>query len=228
MRGARATAGAVVAIALSVLGGCGEGEQGTVAAVAETAPAATPEQPERRGPQALAAGALVRLGEASPRWTERKARRPDLRCASRPFEAARATAATDRFELDETSVQESVAVFSDEAASRRAYARLNSDTSMSCLRQRARRRMAEQTEGPPTRPEVTRAESLGKWGVATRLSATGPSQIGTVRGIIDAVHARVGRGVGALMIVSGPGVVSEELYEDVVAEFKRRLDEALG
>jgi hypothetical protein len=106
--------------------------------------------------------------------------------------------------------------------------RLNSPQSTECLRRNARIRMSEQTEGPASRPRLIRVETVGRRARALRFVATAPSQLGLVEGLIDAVHVRVGRGIGALAIVSGPAPVGEALYDDLVAAFRRRLHGALG
>jgi hypothetical protein len=217
---------------VSVLAGCGE-NHATSAGSGRVAPATTATHPAahphpRLSDRALAGGALVRVADLAPGWRRFGAAIPDLRCSSRPFQAAHAGATTERLTLENTSIQERVEVFSSVAASRKAFARLNDPVSIACLRRTAYVRMSEQTEGPPTRPQLARTESLGSSGRAIRFTATAPSQIGVVHGVIDAVHVRVGRGVGALAIVSGPTIVSEEAYEAVVAAFQRRLRAALG
>lgn len=223
---------ALVVIALSLLGGCGEDAATTVPPAAETTlrdeRPAKPASPAPRGDRALAASAVLRRADLSSGWGDSKASVPDLRCSSRPFRSALAKVDSRLLELEQTSVQETVAVYRTPAEGRRAFGRLNSDPSIECLRRRARARMSKQTEGPPTRPEIARAESVGRWGAAMRFTSEGPSQVGTVRGIIDAVHVRVGRGVGALLIASGPSAPAGEVYEEVVAAFRERLDDAFG
>lgn len=181
-----------------------------------------------RGEQALVRSAFVRLADAGYGWREQQAFAPNLRCRSGPFRGARARASSGRFVGDNASFEEIVAVFRDAGESRRALARLDARASIACLARTARERMTEQAEGTATRPQLERSEAIGADGMALRFVATAPSQFGIVHGVIDAVHMRAGRGVGALLIVSGPRVVSEDVYERVVALFSRRLRAALG
>jgi len=211
-----------VVIALSFIA-CGDDQAASVRSdtqanrEAEPAPAA----------RSIAETALLQLADLPADWHARS-RPPDLRCPSSPFRAADARAASSAFLEENTGIQESVGVFRTAAASRRAFARLNSPASMACVRRNARREMSEQTAGEASRPALARVESLGRWVTVSRFTATSASQIGIVSGVIDAVHARVGRGVGALVIASGLGPVRDELYDDVIAAFTRRLRQAFG
>jgi hypothetical protein len=223
----------VVVLALLAGTGCGGAAHRADPAAAQPrrasgpAPQARPALARPRDDRALAAAALLAPGDLRG-WSPHPAAAPDLRCASRPFRTARAKATSDRFVREETVVQESVAVFRTTAASRRAFARLNSPASMGCLKRNVRRRMSEHVEGVVSRPQVVRVDASGPTIHAIRFASTAESQIGTVHGVIDAVHVRVGRGIGALLVVSGPALVTDEGYDAIVAAFRRRLDGALG
>ncbi len=213
-------------VALCFLAGCGQEHPSATHSGTAARTTARP-TPVAHGDRALVASALVQRTDFSEQWEESSVPAPDLRCSSAPFRTAASSAASHRLQLQDTTFQELVGVFGTPAASRAAYARLNSPASMACLRHNARVRMSERTEGEASRPELVRAEPVGRWGKAVRLRATGPSQVGVVHGTIDAVHVRVGRALGALMIVSGPAAVSETRYEQIVAAFTRRLHDAL-
>lgn len=218
-----------VAVVLACLAGCG-GEHATSSSSTSTAPAQTSRQDDgpQSGDQALVQRALITADDLSAPWREESEKAPELGCSARPFRRARARAATNRLELDDTEIQLSVASFGTLAASREGFARLNGSRALACLRRNVRRRMTERGEGEASRPVLIRGEDLGGWGTAFRYSATVPSQLGLVDGLIDAVHARVGRGVGALVVVASPRPLDIEDYEDVLAALKRRMDEAFG
>lgn len=203
---------------------------------ARTRPAATraravlhaPPPAGARGDRALALAALVRRADVPARWTEQRAIKPELHCRSRPFRGARTSATSARFVQENTSFEETVAIYRDVAASRRALTRLDGRASIACLLRSVHAHMNEQTEGTATEPQLARSEAIGANGLALRFTASGESQVGVVQGVIDAVHLRAGRGLGALLIVSGPNVIDEAVYERVVALFERRLHAALG
>jgi hypothetical protein len=222
------------AAGLSACGGAGPTSAGSRAASARTQPSRT--QPSRhappaggkRGERALAHAALVRLADLSRPWREQQAFRSGLRCRSQPYRGARLRVSSGRFVQDNASFQETVAIFRDAAGSRRALARLDSRGSLACLVRTARQQMSDQAEGPATVPQLVRSEPIGRAGKALRFTATAPSQVGEVRGVIDAVHVRAGRGVGALLVVSGPQIVRDDVYDQVMTLFARRLHAALG
>ncbi|HMJ01643.1 MAG TPA: hypothetical protein VK506_01805 [Conexibacter sp.] len=233
MRFPTSIVGVLVAVAAVAVGGCGE--ERTAGERDRTSSAATAPREERPAEQAtsvppdartLPKRALVQLADLPSGWGRELTSVPDLRCSLRPFAKAR-TAAT-RYRQGRTAVQETVGIFPTAAASRRSYALLNARSSMDCVRRNARRRMSEQAQGPASRPEVARVDPLGRWGKAIRLISSVATQIGKTGGYIDVVHVRVGRGVAALVILSGPRVVDEVVYEDVVAALERRLRDALA
>lgn len=222
----------VLLFATAVLCACGAagsagGRARPVAAPARAARQAAPPA-GAESERAHVRSALVRLADLRTGWRAQRAFESDLRCRSRPFRGARARVVSGRFVSDNASFEETVAIFHDAGESRRALARLDTRGSIACLARIARERMSEQAEGPASRPQLARTESIGADGRALRFVATAPSQVGVVHGVIDAVHLRAGRAVGALLVVSGPQVVSEDVYEGVVALFARRLHAALG
>jgi len=220
-----------VLAAAAVVSACGSDRAASTHA--RTGPAARTTRsapPARRatGDRGLAVAALVHLEDLPRGWGRQAPDRGEPRCRSNPFGGARAHTSSDRFVLHNTSFQESVAVFGSTAASRRALKRLDAPRSIACLRRTMRDRVTEQAEAPASPPELMRQEALGGDGLAMRFQALAPSQVGVVSGVIDALHLRVGRGVGALAIVSGPTTVTEAEYEAIVAIFERRLHGAFG
>lgn len=220
----------VVLLLAGLLSACGD-EHGSAggAATGTTTAAATPAPRPPESARTIARAALVSLDDFPVGWGRADVPVPDVRCGDlNPYAGARAISGSQRILLDQTGVQETVAVFASDGASRRGFARINAPGAMRCLRQDVRREMSTEAGGQASPLQIARVERLGRWGRATRLSATAPSSIGQVTGSIDAVHMRVGRGLGALVIVSGLGPVDDALYARVLKLFSRRLHAALG
>jgi hypothetical protein len=225
----------LVVVASSLLGGCGgDGGSRTSSRAATKRPHATSPRPRdasRRdtSDRALAGGALLQLVDMPSEWGEAPQGMPDLRCGSAdPFRGAVAVVATNRFVYETIGIQETIGVFRDEAASGRAFARINSRPALRCLRRNVRQDMVQQAGAPVARPQLMRAEALGPSARAIRYVAEIANDAGPMHGYIDAVHLRVGRAVGALVIAAGLEPASEELYERVVARMTSRLQRALA
>jgi hypothetical protein len=220
----------LVIFVAAMLSACGDAHDagGHAATTATTTTKVAERPPQARGSDGtLARQALVQLGDLPTGWGA-QAPVPQLRCDVDPYAGAHAVARSPRLIVGNTGVQETVAVFRTAAASGRAFGRINAPASMGCLRRDARRQMAAEAEGVASPLELARVEQLGRWGRATRFTATAPSSIGIVSGSIDAVHLRVGRGLAALVIVSAFKPLRDELYERVVAVLSRRLRAELG
>jgi hypothetical protein len=232
---ATGSVGIVVLIMLAaVLSACGdERHDASASAASATAAATTATQPRSAAPaqlgdRALARSALVRLDDFPGGWGLANVPPPDVRCGTtNPYRGARVVTSSKRIVQDQLGVQETVVLFDRADASGRAFARMNAPAAMRCLRQSVRRELSKEAGAQASPLEVARVDRPGRWERATRFSATAPSSIGEIRGSIDAVHLRVGRGLGALVIVSGIGPVEESLYDRVTRLFARRLDGVL-
>ncbi|HEX7291555.1 MAG TPA: hypothetical protein VF250_10560 [Conexibacter sp.] len=222
----------VVSTALAACGDTGDGDGRGAAAVAAT----TRTSPQTRPPEApplddvaRAERALVRLADLPDGWSEQAGHVTRLRCGGfEPFAGASAIVRSRRLTQEHSGVQERIALYRSPAAAARALRRLDSSTAVRCLRQELRRRVSEEAGGPARPAEVMRAERLGPTSNARRYISEGVGNYGKFVGYIDAVHARVGRALAALVVVSGPGPPDEALYERVVALVTRRLDATLG
>lgn len=225
----RATSSLILVVLLlaAPLSACGDEHTAASRPATGTTAATTSVQRTAHAPssaRAAARMALVRLEDFPVGWGKVDVPVPDVRCGrTNPFAGARAISGSLRILREQIGVQETVAAFASDGASRRAFARINAPGAMRCLRQDVRQEMTAEAGGPASPLEVARVEPLGRWGKATRLSSTAPSSVGQITGSIDAVHLRAGHGLGALVIVSGLGPVDEELYERVVKLFSRRL-----
>lgn len=214
----------LVAAALVACGDAGNPAEDTTSAAGTAATAAAPPPAEHVGDRTLAVRALLRRDDFPDEWGEQRAPVTDLRCDSTdPFVGARALVGSKRITLDDVGVQETIAVFGSAAASRRAYARINSRAALGCLHRDVRRRVSREAEGPAKPLSLMRVDALGGTGKAMRYTTSATSSYGIVHGYIDAVHLRVGRMLGALVIVSGLSVLDEGVYEHAVSLFSRRL-----
>jgi hypothetical protein len=230
----RATRWISIALVALATGSAGCGEDRTTAADPEppatsatTATTATP--PDGLSDRALARRALLRLTDFPAGWVEQRQAVPDVRCGGvDPFGGATAVVGSGRMAHEDTGVQQTVSVFRTAAASRRAYALINSPEAMRCLRRDARQRVAIEAGGPAQPLELARIESLGRWGVAKRFSAQAAGPVGKVSGYIDVVHLRVGRGLAALVIVAGLQPLPDDLYARLEQTVEERLSGNLG
>jgi hypothetical protein len=216
----------VVATAAAACGGAGDEASRTVATAARTQPAAPPPP---ASDLARAKDALVRIADMPHGWEQQNGNVTRIRCGSfEPFAGASALVRSRRLARDHAGVQERIALFRSEAAARRALRRLDSRTAAGCLRRELRRHVTEEANGPAGPAELVRGERLGPASHAWRYVSTAVSNYGKVVGYIDAVHARVGRSIAALVIVSGPAPPDEALYDRVVALVTRRLTKTLA
>lgn len=229
----------VALLVAAALAGCGSardaGGSGTVA-TARTRPSST--RPATTTPARTAAGehdvarardALVRLADLPDGWTEQAGAVTRLHCGSfEPFGRTSALVRSLRLTQEHAGVQERIALYPTAADARRALRRLDSRTAAGCLRRELRRHVSKESGGPAGPAQLVRAEPLGPGAQARRYVSTSVSSYGKVVGYIDAVHIRVGRALGALVLVTGPSPPDEKLYERVVAVVTRRLRTTLG
>ena len=206
-------------------------DAGTVAAPASTPPATRPAPPPPPTTDvARAKAALVRLSDMPANmWSEQPGVVTRLNCGGfDPFAGASAIVRSPRLSREHGGVQERIALYRSPAAAARALRRLDSNRAASCLRRELRRHVTRESGGPSGPAELVRAERLGPTSNARRYTSTGVGNYGKVVGYIDAIHARVGRALAALVIVSGPTPPEEALYEHVVSTVTRRLHTTLG
>ncbi|MGN6189699.1 MAG: hypothetical protein ACTHOE_12445 [Conexibacter sp.] len=221
----------------TAVGGCGNAGSRSAGGTTATAPAsATKPSTQARPPPrpandvARAEAALIRLADMPSReWSQQSGNVTRLHCGSfEPFAGARALVRSRRLTQDHAGVQERIALYRSPAAAAHALRRLDSRIAANCLRHELRRHVSEESGAPAGPAELVRAEPLGPTANARRYTSTSVSQYGKVVGYIDAVHARVGRALAALVIVSGPAPPDEALYNRVVALVTRRLNATLG
>jgi len=168
-------------------------------------------------------GALLRIGDLPTGWRDVPEQSPDLRCTDAPFRGATTTESSDRLTFEAWNIQEVVARFRSDAASRQAFAHLNTPQALACLLHNVRRRIAEEQRSPATAPKMMRTEPLARDGRAFRFVSRTTREFGTVKSFIDAVHLRAGRRIAALLIVAGNKPLDEALYQDVVDRIGKRL-----
>jgi hypothetical protein len=181
--------------------------------------------PPRAGARALAARALVRLSDMPGGWTAKRVSVPDFCCreAADPFAGARAVATSPRLLRGDNSLQATVGLFATTAAGRRAFARSNARPALACLRRNARQRMSDEAGSLATPLELLRLEETERWERAMRYAASADGPIGAIDGYIEVVHRRAGRALGAVVIVSTPTPIDDDVYERVVERFAGRL-----
>ena len=225
----------VVGVVLAALLLVGCGDEGPSASTPADAPPRTQRSDDpaaerpASGDRGLARAALVRLDDLPSGWGEIPTPLPNLRCgAADPFRGAAVVVASNRLALETTGIQETVAVYRTEAASRRAYARINSRAALACLRRNVRQDMSEEAAAPASPPRLVRSGAVGRSARAMRYVADIPNAAGTMHGYIDAVHARSGRAVAGLVIVAGLEPFEEALYERVVTRMTSRLHDTLN
>lgn len=174
--------------------------------------------------------ALLQRSDLPSGGRERPAPLPRIACRSGdPFRGATALAWSPRIEVDEElAVQERVGLYPTDTAAARAFARLAAPASRACFRRQARLLAGEQARGTASPLEVVRTDERGSLERATRYTTEVNGALAPLRGYIDVVQARAGRGLAALVIVSSTTPVSEELYEQLVATLSRRLRDALS
>ncbi len=221
----------VAVTALAACGDAGEGDAaGTVAATTRTQAQPRPRAPPPPASDlARARQALIRLADLPGGWREQSGTVTRLNCGDfEPFAGASAIVRSRRLTQESEGVQERIALYSSPAAAARALRRLDSPRAADCLRRELRRRVSEESDGPAGPAELVRGERLGPTSNARRYTSTGVGNYGKVVGYIDAVHARVGRALAALVVVAGPTPPDEELYNRIVAVATQRLDATLG
>lgn len=227
----------VMLIAVTAVVACGDAGDDADRGDSVSAPASTPPPRTRPAPPpppttdvARAKAALVRLADMpDDMWSEQRGVVTRLECGGfEPFAGASAIVRSPRLSQEHSGVQQRIALYRSAAAARRALRRLDSDRAASCLRRELRRHVTRESGGPAGPARLVRAERLGPTSNARRYTSTSVSNYGKVVGYIDAVHARVGRALAALVIVSGPTPPGEALYEQVVSTVTRRLQTTLG
>jgi hypothetical protein len=218
----------VVAAGVAACGSADKGDGGGAAAAsARTQRPAAPSPPATD--VARARTALVRLADMPQGWSEQRGNVTRLRCGSfEPFAGASALVRSRRLTQEHSGVQERIALYRSTAAAARALRRLDSRTAASCLRRELQRHVSEESGGPAGPATLVREERLGPTSRARRYTSTGVGNYGKVVGYIDAVHARVGRALAALVIVAGPSPPDEALYNRIVAVATRRLHATVG
>lgn len=222
----------VVLVAATALVACGSaddrgsGRAGT--ATASSSPQARP-PPAATDDVTAARGALVRLADLPKPWTVQGGNVTRLRCGGfDPFAGADALVSSRRLVFEGEGVQERIALYRSAAAAARALRRLDSRTAANCLRHELRRHVSAEAGGPSGPARLVRAERLGPTSHAKRYTSIAVGTYGKVAGFIDAVHARVGRALLALVLVSSPQPPEEALYERVVAVVTHRLQATSG
>jgi hypothetical protein len=219
----------VVAAALAACGDASDRDGGGAATAAAPTRTTTPAAALPRGDVARAEHALVRLADLPGGWSEQAGNVTRLRCGGfDPFLGASALVRSRRLTQENTGVQERIALYRSPAAAARALRRLDSSAAARCLRQELRRHVSEEAEGPAGPANLVRAERLGPAANARRYTSEGIAEYGKFVGYIDAVHARVGRALAALVVVSGPTPPDEALYDRIVAVVTRRLNATHG
>jgi hypothetical protein len=227
MRAAGSMAIVLLTLLAAALSACGDArEDGAPATVAQHAQ--RPPTAAQASDRVRARRALVRLRDFTAAWSLADVPVPDVRCGETdPYAGARVVASSKRILRDKVGVQETVTLFRGSRASARAFARMNAPAAARCFRRDVRRELTKEAGAQASPLEVARIEWPAHWEKATRFSATAPSSLGVIQGSIDAVHLRVGRALGALVIVSGIGPVQVPLYDRVMKLFSRRLHAAL-
>jgi hypothetical protein len=227
MRATRSMGMLLVTLLAVSLPACGD--ERSVANTSTTAAAAHRSSAPQLSARAIARRALVRLDDFNADWEISNVRAPDVRCGrTNPYAGARVVSGSKRIVRERTGVQETIAVFANSAASRRAFKRMNSRPAMGCLRRDMRREVSAEAGGQASPLELVLLDRPERWEKATRFASVAPSSLGLVRGSIDAVHLRVGHALGALVIVSGLSGIDGDLYERVTKLFARRLRAAFG
>jgi hypothetical protein len=208
----------------AMLVGCGEQR----AATAGSPPAAAVHAPAPTDRMRVH-GALLRHSDLPREWEARRPFRTRLRCGSGdPFATAVAQGSSRRFHQENSDIEEFVALFANDAASRSAFVRLNSRASNRCFRRDVRRSMSEYAEGAPVTPLTLVRDEPGRDQHAMRFDATVATELGNVNGYIDVMRRRVRRGIAVLVFLIGSRPLSEQMTEGLVALSVRRLGKTLG
>jgi hypothetical protein len=225
----------VVLVAATAQAACGDAGDdgdagGTVAATTRTQAQPRPRPPAPPANDvARARRGLVSVADLPEGWSEQSGTVTRLNCGDfEPFAGATVLVRSRRLTAGNEGVQQRIALYRSPAAAARALRRLDSRPAAECLRRELRRRVSQESDGPAGPAQLVRAERLGPSSNARRYTSTSVGNYGKVVGYIDAVHARVGRALAALVVVSGPTPPNEDLYNRVVAIARRRLDATLG
>lgn len=219
----------LVATAIVACGDTGDDRAGDSAATTTRTQPPASRVSENVSDVALAKRALVRLADLPGGWTEDGHTVTRLQCgALQVFHGASALVRSKRMTQEHLGVQERVAVYATVAGARAALRRLDSPTAADCLRRELQRHVSDESGGPARPARLVRAERLGPTATARRYISASISSYGKVIGYIDAVHVRVGRALGALVLVSGPAPPEVDLYERVVQLAPKHLQATLG
>jgi len=214
----------VVATTVAACGGAGDGDDSsTVAATTSTTP------PPHMTDVARAKRALVSLADMPEGWREEEGNVTRLHCGGfKPFRGSSVLVTSLRLTQERVGLQERIALYPTAAAARRALARLDSKRGTECVRGELRRHVSEEAGALAEPAKLLRLDRLGPQAHAARYTSKSPSQYGIVSGYIDVVHARHGRALAALGLVTGPARIDEELYDHVVKLVLQRLATRLG
>ena len=215
----------VAASAMVACGNVDDGSRGDRAAVVRAPPSPSP----RRDDAARAREALIRRPDMPKSWREQSGNVARLHCGTfDPFAGASAVVRSLRLTGGHAGVQERIALYRSAAAAAHALRGLDSARSVNCLRRELRRHVTAESGSPASPATLVREEPLGPTAHAKRYTSWSVGNFGRVVGFIDVVHARVGRALAALVVVSDSIPLDERLYDQIVALVRRRLHSAVG
>lgn len=214
----------VVATTVAACGNASDDhDNGTVAAATSTTPRPPGDDAAR------ATRALVTLADMPQEWSEEQGSVTRLHCGGfQPFRGSSVLVTSRRLTQDKVGLQERIALYPTAAAARRALARLDSRRSMDCVRGELQRHVSEEAGAPAKPARLLRKDRLGPRAHATVYMSTSHGQYGPLSGYIEVVHARHGRALAALGLVTGPARVDEDISEHVIRLILRRLEAMRG
>lgn len=245
-RGAGAHCVVLMLTIVLVLVGCGGDDEdsggGTATTERSEAPSETDsrEQPKVEADQRIGEKAELVLEDFPTGWQqaddEEDSERSECSGISDARDATSAQAFSPRFSrVENTSAENAVYVYADEAAATDAFAGLVSSETRRCLGEEIGELLGDEERAGPGgkvevgEPETSRVsiEPLGDEREAARITIPFQSQGIDVDVTIDAVFVRVGRGIAALVFVDVLSGFDEDLKAELTSKVVRRLSAGL-
>ena len=219
---------ASIAAVLALAGCGGKATPASTSATAGTHPDAVPPAHADGDPRS----ALIGAADLSATWTARPHTPNGLACGGwDPLRDATKQLESPRFNRESVDIQQTLAVFADDAAGSSAYRRLGSAATERCVGRALRRRLRFASGGgfafvgPVT---VVRTESLGHHSSGIRYSAQVNSELGRGDAYIVTINSRIGPAAASLTVVSGLSHLAEAAYDELAAAVERRLEAVYG